>query len=145
MSMLDHLSLKNSVFVRSIFGKYDDSWINKNFKYEGTVKHIRYHYINHDAKHIGKERVFYIAFMNLEAYNNILVQGSIIMSYIHDSLLPYYIVNIIRDNSNNICKLEVAIYDDEDIKKQFSITYNIHLTMVDSILIRDKMYDIQVI
>jgi hypothetical protein len=143
MSILDKLSVLNPVIIRPIPEMCHPTWANKNFRYEGTVKNIRYHYINGGAKQFGKEKVVYISFMDLEAYNNLLLQGSHIMCYVHNTLMTCYITTIARDSSNKIYKLEVAIYDDENIIRPYPIVYNIDVSNIDSMLITEKMYQIQ--
>jgi len=143
MSILDKLSVQNPVIIRPKDGMCRPTWANKNFRYEGTVKNIRYHYINRTAKDWGKEKVAYISFIDTGAYHNLLLQGSNIMCYVHNNLMSCYITTIARDSSNNIWKLEVAIYDDEDIIRPFPIVYNINISDIDSMLITDKGYQIQ--
>uniref|UniRef100_A0A6C0L905 Uncharacterized protein n=1 Tax=viral metagenome TaxID=1070528 RepID=A0A6C0L905_9ZZZZ len=143
MSILDKLSVLNPVIIRPKPEMCHPTWENKNFRYEGTVKNIRYHYINGGAKQFGKEKVVYISFMDLEAYNNLLLQGSHIMCYVHNTLMTCYITTIARDSSNKIYKLEVAIYDDENIIRPYPIVYNINVSNIDSMLITEKMYQIQ--
>jgi len=143
MSILDKLSVQNPVIIRPRPEMCHPTWENKNFRYEGTVKNIRYHYINGGAKQFGKEKVVYISFMDLEAYNNLLLQGSHIMCYVHNTLMTCYITTIARDSSNKIYKLEVAIYDDENIIRPYPIVYNIDVSNIDSMLITEKMYQIQ--
>jgi hypothetical protein len=142
-TILDYLTIHSSVIIRPIPENCHDSWVNKNFRYDGVVKNICMNYINRGAKHFGKEKVVYISFVDLEAYHNLLLQGSRIMSYIHGNLLTCFITTISRDSSNNIIKLLVAIYDDDDIMKPFPITYNIDLSKVECMLISDKAYQIQ--
>lgn len=143
LSILDKLSVLNPVIIRPRPEMCHPTWANKNFRYEGTVKNIRYHYINGGAKQFGKEKVVYISFMDLEAYNNLLLQGSHIMCYVHNTLMTCYITTIARDSSNKIYKLEVAIYDDENIIRPYPIVYNIDVSNIDSMLITEKMYQIQ--
>ena len=143
LSILDKLSVQNPVIIRPRAEMCHPTWANKNFRYEGTVKNIRYHYINRGAKNLGKEKVAYISFMDLEAYNNLLLQGSNIMCYVHSALLTCYITTITKDSSNNILKLEVAIYDDEDFHRSSPVVYNIDISKIDSMLITDKGYNIQ--
>jgi hypothetical protein len=143
LSILDKLSVLNPVIIRPRPELCHPTWANKNFRYEGTVKNIRYHYINRGAKDWGKEKVAYISFMDTDAYNNLLLQGSNIMCYVHNNLMSCYITTIARDSSNNIYKLEVAIYDDEDIIRPYPIIYNIDVSNIDSMLITDKGYQIQ--
>jgi hypothetical protein len=143
LSILDKLSVQNPVIIRPRPEMCHPTWVNKNFRYEGTVKNIRYHYINRGAKDWGKEKVAYISFIDTSAYNNLLIQGSNIMCYVHNALMTCYITTIARDSSNNIWKLEVAIYDDEDIVRASPIVYNIDVSKIDSMLITDKGYNIQ--
>jgi len=143
LPILDQLSVQNPVIIRPKAGMCHPTWANKNFRYEGTVKNIRYHYINRGAKECGKEKVAYISFMDYDAYNNLLLQGTKIMCYVHNNLVSCYITTIAKDSSNNIWKLEVAIYDDEDISRPFPIVYNINISDIDSMLITDKGYNIQ--
>jgi hypothetical protein len=143
LSILDQLSVQNPVIIRPRPEMCHPTWANKNFRYEGTVKNIRYHYINLRAKDWGKQKVAYISFIDTSAYNNLLIQGSNIMCYVHNTLITCYITTIARDSSNNIWKLEVAIYDDEDIVRAFPIVYNIDISKIDSMLITDKGYQIQ--
>jgi hypothetical protein len=143
MSILDKLSVQNPVIIRPRPEMCHPTWANKIFRYEGTVKNIRYHYINSAAKQLGKEKVAYISFMDLEAYNNLLLQGSHIMCYVHNNLMSCYITTIARDSSNNIYKLEVAFYDDDVIIRPFPIVYTINISNIDSMLITDKVYQIQ--
>lgn len=143
LSILDKLSVQNPVIIRPRPEMCHPTWANKNFRYEGTVKNIRYHYINLGAKDWGKEKVAYISFIDTSAYNNLLIKGSNIMCYVHNALMTCYITTIERDSSNNIWKLEVAIYDDEDIIRPFPIVYNIDVNKIDSMLITDKVYNIQ--
>jgi hypothetical protein len=143
LSILDQLSVQNSVIIRPVPGMCHPTWANKNFRYEGTVKNIRYHYINRGAKDWGKEKVVYISFIDTESYNNLLLQGSNIMCYVHGNLLFCYITTISRDSSNNIWKLEVAVYDDEDTVRPFPITYNIPIDNIEAMLITSKVYQIQ--
>jgi hypothetical protein len=143
MSILDKLSVQSPVIIRPKDGMCHPAWANKNFRYEATVKNIRYHYINRAVKKMGKEKVAYISFINTDAYHNLLLQGSNIMCYVHSTLMSCYITTIARDSSNNICKLEVAIYDDEDISRPFPIVYTIDVSKIDSMLITDTGYNIQ--
>ena len=142
-SILDKLSVQNPVIIRPRPEMCHPTWANKNFRYEGTVKNIRYHYINRGVKNWGKEKVAYISFIDTGAYHNLLLQGSNIMCYIHNELMTCYITTIARDSSNNIYKLEVAIYNDEDIIKSSQVVYSINISNIDSILITDKVYQIQ--
>jgi hypothetical protein len=142
-SILDKLSVQNPVIIRPRPEMCHPTWANKNFRYEGTVKNIRYHYINRGVKNWGKEKVAYISFIDTGAYHNLLLQGSSIMCYIHNELMTCYITTIARDSSNNIYKLEVAIYNDEDIIKSSQVVYSINISNIDSILITDKVYQIQ--
>jgi hypothetical protein len=142
MSILDKLSVTSPVIIRPIVEMCYPKWTNKNFRYEGTVKNIRYHYINLGAKDWGKEKVVYIGFMDLGAYNNLLMQGSNIWCSVHGNLMTCYITTISRDSSNNIVNLAVAIYDD-DIIKPFPITYNISVNDIEGMLIKDGVYQIQ--
>jgi hypothetical protein len=143
LSILDKLSVQNPVIIRPRPEMCHPTWANKNFRYEGTVKNIRYHYINRGVKNWGKEKVAYISFIDTGAYHNLLLQGSNIMCYIHNELMTCYITTIARDSSNNIYKLEVAIYNDEDIIKSSQVVYSINISNIDSILITDKVYQIQ--
>ena len=143
LSILDKLSVQNPVIIRPRPEMCHPTWANKNFRYEGTVKNIRYHYINRGVKNWGKEKVAYISFIDTGAYHNLLLQGSNIMCYIHNELMTCYITTIARDSSNNIYKLEVAIYNDEDIIKSSQVVYSINISNIDSMLITDKVYQIQ--
>ena len=143
LSILDQLSVQNPVIIRPIPEMCHPTWANKNFRYEGTIRNIRYHYINRGAKHFGKEKVVYISFMDTDAYNNLLLHGTNVMCYVHNNLLCCYITTIARDSSNNIWKLEVAIYDDEDITRSCPVVYTINLSNIESMLITDKGYNIQ--
>jgi hypothetical protein len=142
-SILDKLSVQNPVIIRPRPEMCHPTWANKNFRYEGTVKNIRYHYVNRGVKNWGKEKVAYISFIDTSAYHNLLLQGSNIMCYIHNELMTCYITTIARDSSNNIYKLEVAIYNDEDIIKSSQVVYSINISNIDSMLITDKVYQIQ--
>ena len=143
LSILDKLSVQNPVIIRPRPEMCHPTWANKNFRYEGTVKNIRYHYINRGAKDWGKEKVAYISFIDTSAYNNLLIKGSNIMCYVYNALMTCYITTIARDSSNNIWKLEVAIYDDEDIVRPFPIVYNIDVSKIDSMMITNEGYNIQ--
>jgi len=142
-SELDNLSVKTPVIIRPKDGMCHPYWENKNFRYEGIVKSIRYHYINRGIRQLGKERVFYVSFIDNAAYNNLLLQGSNIMCYVHNNLMTCYITTITKDSSNNILNLDVAIYDDEDTVRPFPIVYKIDLNKIESMLITEKGYTIQ--
>ena len=144
ISTVDELSVRNSVIVRPKNGMCHPTWANKNFRYEGTVRNICNHYINRGAKEWGKETVAYISFIDTEAYNNLLLQGSNIMCYLQGVLKCCYIITIVRDSSNNIWNLEVSIYDDEyNIANSCPDVYIINLDNIESMLITDKGYNIQ--
>jgi len=137
------LTLRNPIFIRPNPQHIHASWNNKNFRYDGTVKTIKEHYINQGAKHLGKERAVYVGFIDKCVYDNILMQGSKIMCYIHNNLLNCYIRNIVKDASGIITSMQVAIYDDEDIQRPYPITYTIDTSKIDSMLITNKGYIIQ--
>jgi len=80
--------------------------------------------------------------MDSNAYHNLLLQGSMIICLIHGSLLNCYITNIVKDDSNIIINIEVAIFDEDKIKL-YPITYKIDPNNIDSMLITEKAYDIQ--
>jgi hypothetical protein len=107
------------------------------------VKTIKEQYINKAAKAFGKERAVYIGFIDKCVYDNILMQGSKIMCYIHSSLLNCFIRNVVKDTSGIITSMQVAIYDDEDIQRPYPITYTIDSSKIDSMLITDQGYIIQ--
>jgi hypothetical protein len=139
-TILDDLTIHSSVIIRPIPENCNESWVNKNFRYDGVVKNICMNYINRGAKHFGKEKVVYISFVDIEAYNNLLLKGSKVMCYIYGNLLNCYITSIIKDGSSNINYLEVAIYDDEDIYRKNPILYTIDINKIDSMLITDNGY-----
>jgi len=143
--MTHQLTVYDPVIIKPNQEHIHSAWVNKIFKYEGTVKNIKYHYKNRGAKHFGKEKAIYIGFMDSSAYDNLLLQGSMIFCYIHNSLLNCYITRIVKNTSNIITSLQVAIYDDEDniIKPFPPITYNIDMKYVDSMLITEKAYQIE--
>jgi hypothetical protein len=142
-SVYNSLTVHSPVIVLSNPEYIHPTWFNKNFRYDGTVKTIREHYINRGAKYFGKERAVYVGFIDKCVYDNILMKGSMIMCYIHNNLLNCFIRNVLRDISGVITSMEVAIYDDEDIAKICPITYTIDTSKIDSMLITDKAYIIK--
>jgi hypothetical protein len=142
-TVYNSLTVHSPVIVRSNPEYVHPTWCDKNFRYDGTVKTIREQYINRGAKHFGKERAVYVGFIDKCVYDNILMQGSMIMCYIHNNLLNCFIRNVLRDISGVITSMQVAIYDDEDITNFYPITYTIDTSKIDSMLITDKTYIIQ--
>ena len=137
------LTIRNPVIIRPNPEFIHPSWSNKNFRYDGTVKTIKEQYINQTTKVFGKERAVYVGFIDKCVYDNILIQGSKIICYIHNNLLNCYIRNIVKDASGIITSMQVAIYDDEDIQRPYPITYTIDTTKIDSMLIENQAYIIQ--
>ena len=142
-TILDKLSVQSSVVVRPNLENCHTSWINKSFRYEGTVKNIRYHFINMAIKMLGQQKCVYISFLDQSAYSNLLLIGSKIMCFIHNELQNCYIVNIIRDVSNNIVWLDVSINDESGkfipVK---NIVHKISINHIDSMLITDTACNI---
>jgi hypothetical protein len=141
-TLYNSLSVYDSVIVKKSPTYFHESWIDKNFRYDGTIKNIRYHYKNRAAKDWGKFKGVYIGFIDSVAYNNLLLTGSLIMCNVNNKLLNCYIVNITKDNSNNILSLEVSLYDDEVFSLNDS-TYRISSNNIDSMLITEEAYLIQ--
>jgi hypothetical protein len=137
------LKMFSPVIIRPHPQHIHNSWTNKNFRYDGTVKVIKEHYINIGAKQLGKERAVYVGFIESSVYNNLLMQGSKIMCYVHNNLLNCYIINMVKDSSGVIVSMQVAIYDDEDTIRPYPISYTIDTSKVDSMLITDNGYTIQ--
>jgi hypothetical protein len=140
------LTIRTPIIVRPNPEFIYPSWHNKNFRYDGTVKSIKEQYVNQDTKNFVKERVVYVGFIDKCVYDKILIQGSKIMCYIHNNLLNCFILNIMKDASGIISKMQVAIYDDDDIQLPYPITYTtytIDTSKIDSMLITDKTYIIQ--
>jgi hypothetical protein len=139
------LSPYQSVIIRPRQEHIHTSWQDKDFRYEGVVKNVRYHYKNRSMKALGKDRSMYIGFLDTTAYHNLLLKGSLIICNVHDTPLNCFIVNIVKDASNQILFLEVAIYDDEDVIRPFPITYKITVNSIDSMLITYEEYQFQII
>ena len=133
------LSLHNFVIVKPHPEYKISSWKNKNFKYEGNVKDIKYHYKNRSAKQFGKQKSIYIGFVDSMAYHNLLSQGSMIICSLQGSLENCYIINIEKNNNNIITTLEVAKFDDEEYAP-YPLTYKITPENIESMLITDKAY-----
>jgi len=142
MSIIDTLSVYNSVIIKRHPIYTYSEWKDKTFRYEGTVKNVKDHYKNMGAKHWGKDKNVYIGFMKPDAYHNLLLQGSKIFCIIHGASLNCYITTISKDKNNMIEKLEVAIFDEESYSP-FPITYRISVDNIESMLITEKAYTIQ--
>lgn len=142
MSIINSLSLYNSVIIKHHPIYTHSGWKDKTFRYEGTVKNVKDHYKNQGAKHWGKDKNVYIGFMKPDAYHNLLLQGSKIFCVIHGSSLNCYITTISKDKNNIIENIEVAIFDEENYKL-FPITYRISVNNIESMLITEKAYTIQ--
>jgi hypothetical protein len=66
------------------------------------------------------------------------------MCYIHNNLLNCYIIKIVKDASSAVTHLEVAIYDDENVYNICNpVTYNIDISMIDSMLITKEGYNVR--
>lgn len=144
MSVTNSLTNYNYVIVKPHKSFVYENWENKNFKYEGTVKCIKYHYKNRGVKHYGKEKFAYIGFNDSSAYDNLLLIGSMIFCYVHGALLNCYIFNITKnETTNRINTIEVAIYDDEDTITIYPLTYKIDKKDIESMLISEKAFMIE--
>lgn len=136
-------SVHESVIIKPNQLYIHSSWVDKNFRYEGTIKNIKEHYINRAVQRFGKVRSLYIGFIDNRAYNNLLIRGSLIMCYIRNTLLMNcYIINVIKDSSGNIISLDVSIYNDESIISE-DYVYSINLNNVYSMLITEEAFLIQ--
>jgi hypothetical protein len=118
------------------------SWKQKEFCYEGTVRNIRYSYVNRAAKHFGQEKNVYVSFLSTVAYNNLLLRGSLIFCNINNNnvALNCYISEIEKDTNNNITKLQVCKYDDENIYELNPTKYTVSLDQIESMLITDTAF-----
>jgi len=114
---------------------------NKHFRYDGTVKNITSTYINKAMKGYGKEKRLYVSFIDENAYHVLLTKGSLIMCYINNTLFNCTIVNLVRDNSNNIAIMEVSIDDDENISL-FPIIFKTAFNNIVAMLITEQAYSI---
>jgi len=137
---IDKLSVQSPVFITPKPEHVHHSWKQKEFCYEGTVRNIRYSYINRGAKHFGKEKNVYVSFLSAAAYNNLLLKGSRIFCNINNFPFNCYISEIEKDSNNNIIKLEVCIYDDENFHDLNARKYTITVDNIESMLITDTAF-----
>jgi hypothetical protein len=72
-TLYNSLKVLSPVIVRAEPYNIHPTWSNKNFRYDGTVKTIKEHYINRGAKHFGKEWNVFVGFLDNSAYINILL------------------------------------------------------------------------
>uniref|UniRef100_A0A6C0JNK2 Uncharacterized protein n=1 Tax=viral metagenome TaxID=1070528 RepID=A0A6C0JNK2_9ZZZZ len=143
MTTSEQITVYDPVIIKSRNDYSHPAWIHKKFKYEGTVSSIKYNYKNRGAKHLGKEKVIYVSFMDSYAYHNLLLIGSKIFCLLYGANINCYITNILKNNSNIITSLEVSIFDDEDTIRINPIIYKIDPKNIESMLITEKAYQIQ--
>ena len=137
---IDKLFVQSPVFITPKPEHIHLSWKQKEFCYEGTVRNIRYSYINRGAKHFGKEKNIYVSFLSAAAYNNLLFRGSRIFCNINNFPFNCYISEIEKDTNNSITKLDVCIYDDENIYDINPKKYTITVDHIESMLITDTAF-----
>jgi hypothetical protein len=137
---IHNLSVTSPVFITPKPEHVHLSWKQKEFCYEGTVRNIRYSYINKGAKHFGKEKNVYVSFLSADAYNNLLLRGSMIFCNINYVPFNCYISDIEKDTNNSITKLQVCIYDDENIYDLNPTKYTVSVDQIESILITDTAF-----
>jgi hypothetical protein len=137
---IDNLSVQSAVFITPKPEHIHHLWKQKEFCYEGIVRNIRYSYINKGAKHWGKEKNVYVSLLSTTAYNNLLMKGSMIFCNINNVPFNCYISEIEKDANNSITKLEVCMYDDENLHDLNARKYTITVDHIESILITDTAF-----
>jgi hypothetical protein len=142
-SVYQKLNLHEPVYVRENPEDVHHSWASKKFKYEGIIKNIKHHYKNRTTPMWGKEKSIYISFQNTSAYDNLLLQGSMIMCDLHGTVTNCYISSIVKDASNTITSLKVVIYDDDQTIVPSAVEYTIKADKILSMLISEQGYKIE--